>query len=262
MTIESEGIDASRSFLWLTKGKVSARTEALVMAAQDGVVLTRSYKQRILKRLIDPMCRCCGEARETVGHILSCCSCKNWSLYKERHDRVLAVLASYVCAQVGLSCPTTAGDPRKWIPEAGLVIEGETSRVTVDVNVPTERKVAACRPDLVLHWGDKKVIVIFAVACAWDTLVLVREKEKWLKYEPLARDVAVRYPKSAVIVVPIVVGTLGVIGSLHSRLSQLRLFPASQLDNVICDLQLEAIRASTQIMRAHLAVKGSSNGCR
>ena len=261
-TIESEGIDSVRSFLWLTKGKVSARTEALVVAAQDGVLWTLSYKQRILKRPIDPMCRCCGEARETVGHILSCCSSKNWSLYKERHDRILAVLTRHVCAQVGLPGPTTTGDPRKWVPETGLAIEGESSRVTVDVNVPTERTVTACRPDLVLYWRDKKVIIVFEVACAWDPLVLEREQEKWHKYEPLARDIATRYRESAVIVIPIVIGTLGVVGSLHNRLTRLGLFPASMLDTVIGDLQLEAIRASAQIIRGHLAIKGSASGKR
>ena len=91
-----------------------------------------SYKKCILKQLIhvDPSCQCRGEARETVGHILSSCSSKNWSLYKERHSRILAVLTRHVCAQLGLPYSTTAGDLWKWIPEAGLVIEGDTLRVT------------------------------------------------------------------------------------------------------------------------------------
>ena len=62
---------------------------------------------------------------------------------KERHDRILVVLTRHVYAQVGLPCPNTAGDPQKWTPEAGLVIEGDSSRVTVDINVTTDITVVA-----------------------------------------------------------------------------------------------------------------------
>ena len=143
---------------------------------------------------------------------------------------------------------------RAWVLEIGK------TRITVDTNMPTERNVLACRPDHVLYWEEKKVIVVFEVACAWEPLVLEREKEKWLKYEPLATDIAARNRISAVIVMPIVVGTLGVIGSMHERLKQLKLFPASSLNTVIADLQMEAIQATTQILRSQLSTKGRVRG--
>ncbi len=65
------------------------------MVGQDGVLQTRAYKQRVQKRKIDTNCRCCGERVETVGYILSGYNTKCWTLYKERHDRILTVLVNY-----------------------------------------------------------------------------------------------------------------------------------------------------------------------
>ncbi len=82
---------------WLTEGRLQAETEAIIVAAQDGVTYTRAYRRRVLKEKISPQCRACGGGEETLGHILSACPAHQWNLYKERHDRV--VPASKSCAQ-------------------------------------------------------------------------------------------------------------------------------------------------------------------
>ena len=43
--------------LWLRKTEFSARTESVIIAAQDGVLLTRGYKNRIFKAGINANCR-------------------------------------------------------------------------------------------------------------------------------------------------------------------------------------------------------------
>ena len=49
-TIESKGIDRKGSFLWLTRDRFSARSEAIIQAAQDGVIHTAAFKAHVLKR--------------------------------------------------------------------------------------------------------------------------------------------------------------------------------------------------------------------
>jgi len=83
--------DFERTHLWLRQGKQQAETEALVVAAQDGVIMTRAYQSRVLKKSVSPMCRKCHKMPETTGHILSHCESHFWTLYKERHDQVLGV---------------------------------------------------------------------------------------------------------------------------------------------------------------------------
>ena len=46
----------------------------------------------------------------------------------------------------------------------------------------TDRVVLESRPDLLVRQPAKKHIVILEVACAWEPLILEREREKAAKY--------------------------------------------------------------------------------
>lgn len=66
-------VDRRATHAWLQDGRLQAKTEALIVAAQDGVVHTGVYQTRILKRKdASSKCRNC-ESEETLGHILSKC---------------------------------------------------------------------------------------------------------------------------------------------------------------------------------------------
>ena len=77
------GIDYEGCQAWLTNGRVRAETEALVVAAQDGV---NRYQAVILKNGTDPQRRVCRDGVEMIGHILTSFEAHTWSLIKERHD--------------------------------------------------------------------------------------------------------------------------------------------------------------------------------
>ena len=83
-TSMSEDIDREGTFAWLSDGRFRAETEALVIAAQDGVIMTNRYKHTVLKLSTTSICRVCREEEESIGHILSACGKHCWSLYKER----------------------------------------------------------------------------------------------------------------------------------------------------------------------------------
>ena len=68
-------------------------------------------------------------------------------------------------------------------------------------------------------------------------------------------DLKTQYPQCAVLVVPVVVGTLGVLGGLRRRLKQTKIY---QLDAVISDLQYEAIAGTIRILRSHQGSKGEA----
>ena len=59
------------SYVWLSERRLRPQTEALILAAQDDVLHTRWYQNRILKNFSLLMCRECGKAMETVKHILN-----------------------------------------------------------------------------------------------------------------------------------------------------------------------------------------------
>lgn len=54
----AEGWDTQVSHAWFTDGRLQARTEALIVAAQ-GVVQTHGYQARVLREDISPVRRVC-----------------------------------------------------------------------------------------------------------------------------------------------------------------------------------------------------------
>ena len=86
---QKEGWDKPGSHLWLRTGKLTSVSEGVIFAAQDGVIFTKAYQARVLKRQIEQDCRVSGKHSETLGHVLSACEKSQWMPYKARHDRIL-----------------------------------------------------------------------------------------------------------------------------------------------------------------------------
>ena len=109
---QEEGWDTSASNAWLLDGRVQAKTEALIMAAQDEVILTRAYCNRMMGKAVSPVCRVCTGSVETIGHLLSNLVPLQWTHYKERHDRVLYQIVRMLSAKYGIVLP----DDLMWGP--------------------------------------------------------------------------------------------------------------------------------------------------
>ena len=103
------GIDYEGFHTWLTDGTVRAETEALIVAAQDGVLFTNRYQAVVVKNGSDPKCRICREGDETICHILTSCEAHLWSLIKERHDQVVYQLVLALARSQGLMVPDSWG---------------------------------------------------------------------------------------------------------------------------------------------------------
>ena len=111
------------SVRWLVKGRLKSQTEALILAAQDDCIYTRSFKANCMGNAGDTHCRQCGEGIETVRHILSQCRPKGFNLYMERHDRALLVVYYDLCRHYGFEVP-----PRWWELETLPVCENHFLR--------------------------------------------------------------------------------------------------------------------------------------
>ena len=101
-TSKQSSRDFKLTHKWLRLRKQRAETEALIVAAQDGVIMTRAYQARVLKRDVNSLCRKCRKRPETTCYILAHCEKYNWTLYKERHDQVLRILYFHLCRVMGL----------------------------------------------------------------------------------------------------------------------------------------------------------------
>ena len=252
---QKEGWDTPGSHLWLRSGKIQGKTEGLIIAAQDGVIHTRSYLVRVLKRDdCAESCRVCGRAPETLGHILSACPAYYWSLYKTRHDRILYQLVLMLSQNYGIPLP----ESMKWKLGAGWigtgVLEKGGVKLSVDLCVPTDRELTERRPDLIAYLSEDRRIVIFEIACAWDSLVVEREGEKARKYAEFAADLATQHPGWQVKTAVLVVGALGSMGSLRKQLAGTNLFTEQQVRRVARECQLEALCSAVRLLRRHLVL--------
>ena len=249
-----KGWDGPGSHQWLVHGRFRGQTEAMIVAAQDGVIHTRAYRKRVLKEsdCASESCRLCGSAPETLGHIFSSCPQHAWSLYKERHDRILYQVILALASAYRVPVPEDMRKQR--IPGTG-VLEGGGVKMVVDRPTPTDRQLRECRPDLVAYFASHRGITIFEIACSWDRLVVEREKEKGCKYAEFAADLATQPPGWTVRVVTIVVGALGSLGSIRKQLASTKIFTERQVTRLVSECQHEALSSAVLLLRRHLALE-------
>ena len=237
---------------WLVKGKLKSETEALVVAMQDGVIKTKSYRNRILKESVDPICRLCGVGNETVGHILSSCPNSLFQLISERHDEVVEMLARAVRGKLGVRFKSK--DHVK-----GAVYHKGGTRVVVDRPIVTDSEVAHTthRLDIVVFQRNK--VTLIEVAVAWDHTVTVREREKHIKYQDLAPDITGQYDAiKPVYVCTVMIGALGALGTvcrMSHNLTHTKLLKPEDFWRLAGSLQRAVLIKAVRIVKRHLASK-------
>ena len=99
------------------------------------------------------------------------------------------------------------------------MLEKVSINLVVDRSIPTDRQLKERRPGLVAYFASRKGIIIFEVACCWDTLVAEREREKGCKKVEFASDLEMQHPGWTVRVVTVVLRTSGQFISLFVSLS-------------------------------------------
>jgi len=113
------------------------------------MLLTNWYKHMVLKTSPTSTCRVCWEEHKTIGHIVSSCKPHSWTLYKERHDRVVYQLMLVLANKLEIRVP----DFIRWGVDGWhgvTVLEGERGKILVDLSVQTDRQLSSRHPDIVL----------------------------------------------------------------------------------------------------------------
>ena len=175
-----------------------------------------------------------------------------WGLTKDRHDRVLYVLARTVLQAAGGPLPP-AYRALGGVAKPGVFDFGTTIMKVDQVN-PTDREVTESRPDLLVRQTVEKRIVILEVACSWESLITEREREKAAKYQELAADLFQQYEGYRVVVAPVVMSDLGAIGNAGRELAGTQLFNKSVVGSLIASMQRETICGSMRLVARHLAL--------
>ena len=128
------------------------------------------------------------------------------------------------------------------------VLNGRDLKLVIDVNVPTDKQLSVTRLDLLVYSWRTKHIPILKVACAWEPLVMLREKEKREKYQEFARDMATQHQGWKVSVHPLVVGDLASLASFREELGNTHLLTKREISFLAwnCQFDITAMPVTTE----------------
>ena len=106
-----EGVaDIEKSYQWLDKAGLTDSTEALIMAAQEQAVSTRSIEAGVYHTRQDSRCKLCRDALETIQHITAGCKMLAGRAYMERHNQLAGIVYGNFCAKYGLAVQRSKWD--------------------------------------------------------------------------------------------------------------------------------------------------------
>ena len=210
-----------------------------MFAAQEQALSTRLLRSRRGED-ISPLCRICGEVGESVWHVASGCKCLAQKEYKRRHDRMGLRVYWELCVRYGVKC---AGKWYEETPDEVRTSDDGCVEIWWDRPVETMQQLEHNRPDVVVFNWDTKNCAIVDFSVPSDRNVSAKEEEKITHYAPLAQQIR-RLHGVSTVVVPIVVGCLGVVsGRLAKGLKDLG------IPDVLGGLQTSAIIGTTNILR-------------
>ena len=131
-------------YKWLKEAGLKVETEALITAAQDQALNTKSNK-KIVKISNDSKCRLCKSMDETTEHILSGCQVLAGRENTKKHNEVAKYILRNLCADYGIKNPE-----RAWMHQPEAVTETEEVKILWDFEIRTDRVIPARRPDIVV----------------------------------------------------------------------------------------------------------------
>ena len=148
----------------------------------------------------------CCTRNETVSHVVSECGKLAQKEYKRRYDSVGSSVHWQFCKKLGFN------RTRLWCEhEPGSVVENENFKILWDFTIQFDYIIEARKPDIVIVDKLKKETMITDVATLGDPRVCDKEQERIEKYSLLKDEIARLWQMKKVVVIPFVVGALGII---------------------------------------------------
>ncbi|XP_066909292.1 uncharacterized protein [Halyomorpha halys] len=127
-------IDKERSVEWLKAGRLFSETGGFVVAIQDQVIATRSYRKRVFKDATTPdKCRLCSVTLESIQHITGGCGVLAGNEYLQRYNHVAKILHQALAVKYSLiedKSPYYKYHPNKLLQKGSLRLYRDKSIIT------------------------------------------------------------------------------------------------------------------------------------
>ncbi|KAJ8024707.1 hypothetical protein HOLleu_34687 [Holothuria leucospilota] len=243
--MDDPDVDTWQTNQWLRSAGLKAETGGLIVAAQDQSLATRAYLHRKVKDGTNPLCRLCGQYKETIDHIISGCPVLAPTEYTHRHNKVATYIHWLICRHYGIETSTD-----KWYDHQPLTVsENQDATILWDMPVHTDREIKANRPDIVVKDFKEKKCLLIDVAVPSDKNISIKTTEKLSKYKDLEIEIC-RMWQMKTETVPVVVGALGMCKKgMNAYLNKL----PGQIDMNL--VQKTALLGTAHILRKMLSIK-------
>ena len=155
--LKQEIVRKRYSNTYLKAGYLFPETEGAVLAIQDQVVSTLSYRKHIIgENIVDERCRKCRITTESIQHVTAGCTILAPTEYLRRHNDMgkvyhQAIALTTKLLKVGI-------EPYRYFPKA--VLENARYRLYWDTPMVTDRSIAHNRPDVVLIDKERKSVTV------------------------------------------------------------------------------------------------------
>ena len=161
--------------MWLKSRTLKPSTEGMIMAAQDQSLKTKNYQYAIMKSIArtDANCRLCKGSLETIDHIVSACPVLARTSYIERHNRIVKYVHFEMCRARDL--PTGAS---RFDHQLKALVKSDRYRLYWEYSVPTDLKLSANRPDLLLVDDKERIAYIIDISVPGENNINKKMAEK------------------------------------------------------------------------------------
>ena len=237
--VKRPDIDETETRKWLKSSGLKSGTEVLIIAAQDQSLMTKQYQSEIIKNGANPKCRLCNEYNETIDHIVSGCPLLMKSEFMQRQDQAASYMHWKICKSFSLSVAD------KWYDHnQETVISNGQVILKWDMQVHTDKEIKANKRDIIIKDHINNMCQLIDMTISLDRNASIKEVENFSKYKDLEIEISEMW-KMRTIIIPVVIGTLGVI----------KKGMRSNIEKIPGKISLEELQKITLLGTAHILRK-------
>ena len=127
-------------------------------------------------------------------------------MYKQRHDNIARIVHLELCQKFGF-----AGKVKWYNHKPVTFVDNDRVKILWDFNIQTDHVIQQKRSDIVVMHKTERKCHLIDIAVTGDKRIELKEQEKIDNHNELKREVKKIWNLSQVVVVPVLIGALGVI---------------------------------------------------
>ena len=157
-----------------------------------------------------------GKRDDSITHLIAECKKLAQKEYKQKHDNIARIVHLEPCQVFGL-----VGEVKWYNNKPTGVVENDRAKILWDFNIQTDHAIQHRRPGIVVLYKNERKCHLIDTAVPGDKRIELKEQEKIDNYTELRHEVKKIWNLPQVVVVPVVVGALGVTSKRLKECSEM-----------------------------------------